>query len=120
LKRLHVYDVVHDAAALLVVIVEYGDEVVELLGAGIHSGFPDYTLLGLAVSKQAVDLAALLAEVHGGGNAESKGHAVAERASSSVNTGDFLHVWVPLKHGSDLLYFPQLIDGEEAAVSQSR
>ncbi len=63
LERIDVHDLAHRAVNLQTVLVDNADEVIELVMAGFHRGFPDLAFLLLTIAHDAERAIALLVEL---------------------------------------------------------
>lgn len=112
-----VHDLHGGTVDLLVVVVDGGDEVVDMLGTGEHDGFPDLSFLQLAVAVEGVYKVAVACHLFAKGSTDADAHALAKRAASHADAGEAVFGGgVPLQACAELAEGFKLFDGEETAA----
>ena len=102
---------------LLVVVVDGGDEVVDLLGAGEHHGLPDLAFLELTVTVHGVDEVFVARHLLAEGGTDADAKALTQRATSHTDARQaMLGGGVSLQAGTELTESLQLVDGEIATA----
>ena len=112
-----VHDLLGGAVDLLVVVVDGGDEVVNVFGSGKHDGFPNLAFLQLAVAVESIDKVAVAGHLFAEGGADAYAHALSEGAAGHADAGQpVFGGGMPLQAGAELAEGLQLLDGEKSAA----
>jgi hypothetical protein len=96
-ERLYLHHVFDPSIDLQAIAVDDGDDVVEVVVAGLHSGFPDLALLLFAVAHEAEYFVLPAVDARGQSHADGDAEALAKRAGRNFNTGQPEPVGMPLK-----------------------
>ena len=102
------------AVDLQTVVIDHDGQVVQLIMSSGHIGFPDLSLLALAVAGEDEDLRVLAEMLGAQRHTDRDGYALTERAGGSVHTGDLLRVRMTLQNAVKLAEVRILVTGEKA------
>lgn len=111
------HDLLDGGVDLLVVVVDGGDEVVHVLGAGEHGGFPDLAFLELAVAVHGEDEVFVARHFLAEGGADADAEALTQRAAGHADARQVVRRGgVALQAGAEEAEGAELADGEVAAA----
>lgn len=117
LEVAEVHDLLRSAVDLLVVVVDGGDEVVDVFGAGKHDGFPNLAFLQLAVAVEGVDKVVVVGHLFAQCGADADAKALAQRTAGHADAGEaVLGGGVALEARAELAEGFQLVDREKSAA----
>ena len=112
-----VHDLLCGAIDLLVVVVDGGNEVVDVFCAGKHDGFPYLAFLKLAVAVEGVDETFVASHFLAECGADADAEPLAEGAAGHADAGQAVFGGgVALQTCAELAEGFKLLDGEEAAA----
>jgi hypothetical protein len=118
-QRLHLHYILHPAVNLQPIDVNDGDDIVELVVAGLHRRLPNLPLLLLAVAHQAEDLVRFLVEPRGQRHAHGDAQALAQRTGGDLDSGQLQPMRMPLKARVQLAQRHHIVDLAEAGEAQA-
>ena len=99
------------------VVVDGGDEVVDVFGSGKHDGFPNLAFLQLAVAVEGVDEVVVAGHLFAESGADAYAHALSEGAAGHADAREaVLSGGVSLEAGAELAESLKFLDGEETAA----
>ena len=115
----HVHDVLVAPVDLQTVVVHEGAEVIQLVVACRHGGFPDHAFLEFAVAQQRVDPARIRVRLAGQRHADRRGYALTERAGGHLHAGEKFLAGVALQAAAQSAQGHEVFFREESAFRQA-
>ena len=112
-----IHDLLGGAVDLLMIVVDGGNEVVDVFGTGKHDGFPYLAFLQLAVAVEGVDEVVVAGHLFAEGGTDAYAHALSKGAAGHADARKaVLSGGVSLETGAELAESLKLLDGEESAA----
>ena len=113
------HDLCHIAVDLQAIVVHDDTQIIQLVVACEHAGFPNLAFLDLTVAQQGVDTVTGALHLGGQCHAAGSGNALTQRTGGHIHTGYSIHVGVTLQVAAHLTQSQQILHGEESLVCQS-
>ena len=105
-----IHNVLDEAIELNAVVIDDGDDVIELVERAGHGGFPDLAFLNLAISEHAVRAGFAAIEAGNQPHADSEGEALAQGAGGGFEGMDEPDVGVALIDGAEFAEGVELVE----------
>ncbi len=96
-NRIRRVDFFHRAVNLQVIVVDKRNQIVKTAVACKHRRFPDLSFLNLAVAEDGIYTVIRPVELCAERHPDCRGNALPQRACTHINTGDFIHIRMPLQ-----------------------
>ena len=117
-KIARVADIRGLAVDLKAVAVDDGDKVVQVAMGSEHCGFPNLTLLALAITEQGEDGVVVAGKLHTACHAAGDGKTLTKRTGGNLDAGQKIHIGVTLKARSEFTKRGQFFLGEVARLGK--